>query len=139
MSQKTLITTPSSDTSDSGSDTDDFPDIAELKSHSHRGIRQSEQSVNEFLVVLCKGLKDVKGDDLLDIRSSPFSSVKRGDIKPNADMFRDEVFRRHQLNDPNGANVSPRPKNWTMDALRKCLSENPIQEEQNIDFLKRAV
>jgi hypothetical protein len=55
------------------------------------------------LVVLCEGLKDVNGVDLLDIRSFPFSSLKRGDIKPTGYMFRDEVFRRHQWNDPNGA------------------------------------
>jgi hypothetical protein len=65
--------------------------------------------------------------------------MKRGDIKPTADMFRDEVVRRHQLNDPIGANVSPRPKNWTMDALRKWLSDNPILEDPDIDFLTRAV
>jgi hypothetical protein len=91
------------------------------------------------LLVLCEGLKDVNGDDLLDIRSSPFSSLKRGDIKPTADMFRDEVVRRHQLNDPNGANASPRPKSCTMGALRKWLSDIPIQEEPDIDFLTRVV
>jgi hypothetical protein len=94
MSQETSITTPSSDTSDSGSDADDFPEIAELRvTPTEAFYNQNNQSM-KCLVVLCEGLKDVNGDYLLDIRSFPFSSLKRGDIKPTADMFRDEVVRR---------------------------------------------
>jgi hypothetical protein len=35
--------------------------------------------------------------------------------------------------------VSPRTKKWNTDALRKWLSDNPIQEEPDIDFLTRAL
>jgi hypothetical protein len=139
MSQETSISTPSSDTKDSGSDDDDVPAIAEVRVTPTEAFYNRNNQSMKCLVVLCEGLKDVDGDDLLDIRRSPFSSLKRGDIKPTADMFRDEVVRRHQLNDPNGANVSPRPKNWTMEALRKWLSDNPILQEPDIDFLTRAV
>jgi hypothetical protein len=134
MSQQTSITTRSSDTSDSGSDTDDFPDIAELRvTPSEAFYNQNNQSM-KCLVVLCEGLKDVNGDDLLDIQSSPFSSLKRGDIKPTADMFRGEVVRRHQLKDLNGTNSKPRPKNWTMDHFANGCRTTPSRRNRTSFF-----
>jgi hypothetical protein len=96
VSQETSISTPSSDTTDSGSDDDDFPAIAELRVTPTEAFYNRNNQSMKCLVVLCEGLKDVDGDDLLDIRSSPFSSLKRGDMKPTADMFRDEVIRRQE-------------------------------------------
>jgi hypothetical protein len=83
MSQETSISTPSSDTTDSISDDDDFPAFAELRLTPTEAFYNRNNQSMKCLVVLCEGLKDVDGDDLLDIRSSPFSSLKRGDIVKN--------------------------------------------------------
>jgi hypothetical protein len=93
----------------------------------------------KFLVVLCVGLKDDSGDNLLDINQAPFSFLKRTDIKPTAEMLNAEIVRRHKLTHSGGPFVGPRPKHWGMETLRKWLRENPIEGESDVEFLRGAV
>jgi hypothetical protein len=43
------------------------------------------------------------------------------------------------LKNPDGKLVAPRPKYWTIDAVRSWLLENPIQGEADLQFLKLTV
>jgi hypothetical protein len=86
------------------------------------------------LVVLCHGLKNESGEDLIDINVDPWKTMPRESVKPKAKMFQDEVMRRHDafnLNSP-----KPRTKNWPVEKCQKWLSDNPITNMEEIEFLK---
>jgi uncharacterized protein (DUF305 family) len=79
------------------------------------------------------------GEDLLDINKAPFSVLIKEEAKPNAEMLKEEVTRRHHSTHPQGGRKSPRPKNWTVDQLYKWLGDHPIQMEADVSFLRLTV
>src|SRR5688500_4124614 len=49
------------------------------------------------LVVLCCGIKDETGNNVIDIDHDPWKSMPREATKPKADQYRAEVLRRHSV------------------------------------------
>jgi hypothetical protein len=76
-----------------------------------------------------QGLKEDNGDDIFNINQAPFSSLKRDDIKPTADMLKQDIERRHQLAIPGpSATQRPKPKHLRTETLRNWLADNPIRQ-----------
>jgi hypothetical protein len=114
-------TAPSPDTSDSVSDTNEVNEVFETTMTPTEAFYQTKNNI-KYLTVLCEGLKDDNDDDIFNINQAPFSSLKRGDIKPTADMLKQEIERRHQLAIPGpSAAQRPKPKHWGIETLRKWL------------------
>jgi hypothetical protein len=141
MSHQTINTPSSSSSNDSvrgtsqtGSEYNDHLEAETIVSPTEVSFQANDRSL-KYLVVLCQGLKDESGGNLLDLKSIPFSSLKRSDVKPNLDMLKDEVARRYQLMNSDAPLLGPRPKNWTKDAVLKWLNENPIQGEEDVAIL----
>jgi hypothetical protein len=90
MSQQTAVTSPSCDTSSSVSDNNELTDVAQVIDVSAATETPKElfciskgRSL-KCLVVLCVGLKDDNGVDLLDINKAPFSVFKKKDANPKS-------------------------------------------------------
>jgi ElaB/YqjD/DUF883 family membrane-anchored ribosome-binding protein len=92
----------------------------------------------KYLVVLCRGLKDEDGNELLDIKTEPWSKLKTALVKPcNADYV-EEIVRRHQekkKTDPSLASSAPQPKGWTEKKLLAWLDLHPIELPSDIAYL----
>ncbi len=96
------------------------------------------------LVVMCRGLLDEDGKQLLDPTSDPWKFFKpAATVKPLADDYKQEIERRwnHYIKDsPSGSVASaPRPKAWPMNRTLKYLDDNPIPAQDDVAFLKETV
>ena len=86
------------------------------------------------LYLLCVGLLTAEGKSLLDIDQTPWSTIKKREIKPNQAEFVKEVKRRHETE--YSAEKKPHPKNWATDKCFSWLREHPILNSADIEFLK---
>lgn len=86
-----------------------------------------------YLVVLCIGLRNVDGTDLIDTNSTPWTTETKASVKPKAKILKDEVRRRALLCD----NIlpKPRPNAWGVTELMEWLNANPISQLEDVKFL----
>ena len=90
------------------------------------------------LVVLCRGLKDEDGNELLDIKKEPWSRLKTIIVKPSNADYVEEIVRRYQekkKTDPSLAGSAPQPKGWNEKKLLAWLDFHPIELPSDIAFL----
>jgi hypothetical protein len=73
------------------------------------------------LVVLCRGLKDSEGNQLMDIKGYPWNKLKISTVKPSVSEYVGEVERRWEettllpsasLLPPWSSRKTPQPKGW---------------------------
>jgi len=96
------------------------------------------------LVVMCRGLLDEDGKQLLDPTSDPWKFFKpAATVKPLADDYKQEIERHwnYYIKDsPSGSVASaPCPKAWPMNWTLKFFDDNPIPAQDDIAFLKETV
>jgi hypothetical protein len=90
------------------------------------------------LVVLCRGLKDEDGNELLDIKKEPWSRLKTALVKPSNADYVEEIVRRYQVKkqtDPSLAGSAPQPKGWNEKKLLAWLDFHPIELPSDIAYL----
>jgi hypothetical protein len=135
----TATTTLPTASSVSGSDFDNISYVDNVTASQAESLYNANGNCLKSLVVLCLGLMDDLGADLLDNDQPPFNVLKRKDTKSNVAMLEAEVARRYKSTNPAGSTVGPRPKHWGIGQLQNWLLDNPIKREADISFLKRTV
>jgi hypothetical protein len=109
----------------------------------------------KVLIAMCRGLKGTDGKQILDLAIEPWRSIKpAANIKLSTADYKVEIHRRWLLSLPpeeenqseTSANktkkkqrLSPRSRAWNVEALQTWLDDNPITNELDVDFLKRAL
>jgi hypothetical protein len=98
------------------------------------------------LVALCRGLKDNDGNDLMDIKSYPWSKLKASYVKPNNHQeYSEEIMRRYDLMKslpeelPQLLQVAPQPKAWQTDKLMGWLGTHPVPGSEDVAYLTKIV
>jgi hypothetical protein len=84
---------------------------------------------------MCIGVTNDVGDSIFDIDKSPFSTLKRRDIKPTSQGLKDEVARRCGLSKIK----TPKCNNWSVERVINWLRNNPITGENEVAFLNKEV
>ena len=71
------------------------------------------------LIVLCCGLLNSDGTNLIDINEDPWKSLPVATTKPSASDYKEEVIRRYKVLTLVGVGLKepPRPKAWKLDRL----------------------
>jgi hypothetical protein len=72
----------------------------------------------------------------------PWKKIPVTQIRPNKEIYANEVCRRWACANPNGnsnAKVGPRPNQWNLPKIQKWLLDNPVDNPIDIDLLKDAV
>jgi hypothetical protein len=93
------------------------------------------------LIVLCYGLQNTDGTDLIDINEDPWKSLPVSTTKPNASDYREEVLRRYESLNLAGVGLKepPRPKQWKLDKLLEWLKKYPLHDVSDVQFLQAEV
>ena len=89
----------------------------------------------KVLFLMCVGLRD-EGSYIFDLNSTPFTFLKKNEIKPSKLEYAAEVSRRSQILP---VNKTPRPSGWALSKLTEWLESNPIIDHADIEFLKSEV
>jgi hypothetical protein len=82
-----------------------------------------------ILFVMCIGLKDSSGSPLIDLATTPWSKLKKQEIKPSHKDHTDEILRRST------PTKTSRCSNWRLSKCIDWLKDNPISFEDDIRFL----
>jgi hypothetical protein len=149
----------SSDSSDAGSNNpldtsivDEDPILSDFHSQSDdiRGIPMTAGSAERWLnsknhsmrtlVVLCRGILNDDGSQILDIMMDPWRLLPLNTIKPKSEEYKVEIKRRwEQFNSEGAKKKKPKPTQWNIDKCLKWLDNHPITNETDIAFLQQTV
>ena len=103
-------------------------------------IFEEKNKSMKSLIVLCCGLKNSDGTNLIDIDDDPWKSLPVATTKPNAADYKVEVTRRYHLLNLSGVGVKdPRPKQWTLSRLLEWLKLHPLRDASDVQFLQETV
>ena len=119
------------------SDDDDVDNNGATYSPAERHFINNNQSV-KVLIVLCRGMKDSSGDEVIDLEKAPWNTIDRKD-KPIRSDYQSEVKRRWMAANPSANKLGPRPKWWDTQKCFKCLDENPIADAHEVKYLKEKI
>ena len=103
-------------------------------------IFEEKNKSMKSLIVLCCGLKNSDGTNLIDIDDDPWKSLPPLTTKPNAADYKAEVTRRYHLLNLSAVGVKdPRPKQWTLSRLLEWLKLHPLRDASDVQFLQETV
>ena len=103
-------------------------------------IFEEKNKSMKSLIVLCCGLKNSDGTNLIDINDDPWKSLPVATTKPNAADYKAEVTRRYHVLNLSGVGMKdPRPNQWRLDRLLEWLKLHPLRDASDVEFLQETV
>jgi hypothetical protein len=121
----------------------DHKDDASIKvSNSQRAYQASNESKKQ-LFLMCLGLTE-KGTPVFDLDAAPWRDIKKREIKPSRIALGEEIRRRMSSILPCNAadrvhHHHHKSANWDHTKCTEWLQQNPVQDQDDIIFLKREV
>ena len=122
----------------------DFNSVAPAKSDasgSAEFVFNKKNKSMKYLIVLCCGLQNGDGTDLINIDEDPWKSPPVATTKPSASYYKEEVIRRYKVLNLVGVGLKepPRPKAWKLDRLLEWLRKYPLRDVSDVQFLREEV
>jgi hypothetical protein len=99
----------------------------------------STNNSKKNLFLLCVGLQNDDGDKLFDLDASPFNNMKKDKIRPKRPEYVTEVQRRAAILFANNPLHIPKANNWSITRSVEWLESNPLQDSDDLLFLKNEV
>lgn len=107
---------------------------------AERHFIQQDQSM-KALIVLCRGMKDESGDEVIDFENkdkAPWNTIDKKH-KPIRSDYIHEIKRRWRAANPNDKRVGSRPGAWKVQECLHWFNENPISDHEEVAFLKAKI
>lgn len=99
----------------------------------------STNNSKKHLFLLCVGLKNEAGEKIFDIDASPFNHIKKERIRPKRAEYISEVQRRAAIFFADEPVLIPKATNWTITKCVDWLESNPLQDANDLLFVKNMV
>jgi hypothetical protein len=101
---------------------------------------QNNNNLLRILVMMCHGLKNEDGSDLVNFNKDPWALLKVSMYCPNLGKWRNEIKRRARINiaTKQSTKVSkkdnPSPNHWTITKCQQWLKAFPIMNPSDVIF-----